>query len=452
MKLNIQRFADGSVSIEVGLDTKSFDAQISKLEYDLEELEETYKLALKDPDFGEENILKLQKDIETTKNKIIGLQKQQLALNKTTKEYSNSFGNVTSKLTKMGLAIFGIRSAYMLIRQSMSQIAQDNDALANKLNTIKNALATAIAPVAEWLINIVYKLLAYLNVITKTFLGIDLFAKTSKGAKATAGSLKSASGSAKELKKQLAGFDEMNVLSDTSSKSGGGGGGGGAITQPKEITPEPPDTSAWEKKIKEIKDQWSQLNSMSRKEIASYIRQTDSVWDTFGLGLFDWIQGVAKVLEGLGKTFKGVFEFIKGIALGDTELINQGIRNIMLGLKEFFEGLIQTSWAWIEIQLGILKGIVKSWFKFFGELISSYIDVMLTLPRTFVQTVKDLFNNAKTFFKNIYDAVKKLLTGDFKGALESFKKAFKSVFDSLWTIAKAPINLIINGINALIRE
>lgn len=38
-----------------------------------------------------------------------------------------------------------------------------------------------------------------------------------------------------------------------------------------------------------------------------------------------------------------------------------------------------------------------------------------------------------------------------KTVLMGFKQIFKGVFDSLWSIAKAPLNLIIRGINSLIR-
>lgn len=35
--------------------------------------------------------------------------------------------------------------------------------------------------------------------------------------------------------------------------------------------------------------------------------------------------------------------------------------------------------------------------------------------------------------------------------LEGFQQIFRGIFDSLWSIAKAPLNLIIRGINSLIR-
>ena len=47
--------------------------------------------------------------------------------------------------------------------------------------------------------------------------------------------------------------------------------------------------------------------------------------------------------------------------------------------------------------------------------------------------------------------LKEYLHGDMKTVLNGFKQIFKGVFDALWSIAKAPINLIIKGLNALIR-
>jgi hypothetical protein len=55
----------------------------------------------------------------------------------------------------------------------------------------------------------------------------DIFANANKN-------LKKASAGAKDLKKQLAGFDEMNVLSDS-----GGGGGATAMNLPSVMISEP---------------------------------------------------------------------------------------------------------------------------------------------------------------------------------------------------------------------
>ena len=251
MKLDIQKFADGQVIIEADLDTKSFDRQIAQLEYELDELQETYKLALKDPDWDKKDLMDMEAEMQKLSNKLVDLRQKQSELNSTQMMGASTFKSSLKSLTKMGLAIFGIRSAYMLIRQSANQLAQDNDVMASKLQAIKGALTNAIAPVAEYLVNLIYKLLSYLNVITKTFLGIDLFKKTAKSAK-------SAVGSAQKLRKTLAGFDEMNILNDNTTASGGGGGG----------TIEPPkvDTTQWEEKVKEVKKAYDDILQVSLKE------------------------------------------------------------------------------------------------------------------------------------------------------------------------------------------
>lgn len=61
-----------------------------------------------------------------------------------------------------------------------------------------------------------------------------------------------------------------------------------------------------------------------------------------------------------------------------------------------------------------------------------------------------VFNGIVGIIQGVAKVFKGIFTGDMKTTLEGFKQIFKGIFDSLWSIAKAPINLIIRGINALI--
>ncbi|MBR1653672.1 MAG: hypothetical protein IJ690_02080 [Clostridia bacterium] len=225
---------DGKVIIGTELDTKSFEAQIEKLEDELDTLSQEYEAALKDADFPEEELKKYAAQIEKTKNRIIQLRKQQDALNKTDFSSINvsldnigkSVQRVTKKVAKWGLAVFGIRSAYMFVRQAISTLSSGNEQLAVDVDYIRYALASTLQPVIERLVELAYKLLAYLGYIIHEWFGINIFENANKG-------LDKAVGSAKELNKQLAGFDEMNVLNDNSSSGGG-------ITTPSY------DLSAWQ--------------------------------------------------------------------------------------------------------------------------------------------------------------------------------------------------------------
>jgi septal ring factor EnvC (AmiA/AmiB activator) len=215
---------DGYVVIKTELDVKSFEAQIQKLEDDLDKLEQEYKVALKDADFPEEELVKYQEEIEKTKNKIIDLTKKQTEL----KEQANfekasfSIGGVIKKVARWGLALFGIRSAYMGIRSAINLLSQDNQKLANDIQYIKWALAKTLEPIITKIVSWVYKLIQGINYLIYRITGVNLLSK------AMAKNFKKASGSAKEMQKTLQGFDEASILNKTSS------GGGGGISLPTE--------------------------------------------------------------------------------------------------------------------------------------------------------------------------------------------------------------------------
>ena len=129
----------------------------------------------------------------------------------------HTINQTIKKVGRWALAIFGIRSAYMGIRSIMNGVLSQNEKLSNQMNGIKQSLYGAVTPIIEKIINLIKTLMGYVNAIWRKLFGHDLFKATSKSAQKTASA-------AKEINKQLAGFDEANVLS--SNKSSGGGGGG----------------------------------------------------------------------------------------------------------------------------------------------------------------------------------------------------------------------------------
>ena len=242
---------DGQVIIGTELDTKSFDAQIEELKFKLDDLEETYKQALKDNDWDEKSLKELERDIEKVSNRLVDLKKKQDSLN--TSSFSgissqltgvgNGVERVIKKVTRWGLAIFGIRSAYMFVRQAMSTLSQYNEQLATDVEYIRFALASALQPVIEKIIQLAYTLLQYINYLAQAWFGVNLFANATTKAfqkqnKAMGGTVKQA----KELQKTLAGFDEMNILQENGDVTSGGGGGGVGLP-----------TDDLSKKLKEIK-------------------------------------------------------------------------------------------------------------------------------------------------------------------------------------------------------
>ena len=442
MKLNIQLFADGEVIIPVDLDTRGFDRQIAKLEYELDELEETYRLALKDPDWDKKDLIDMEAEIQKTANKIESLKHKQNELNQTTINVGNGFKDSLKSLTKMGLAVFGIRSAYMLIRQSANQLAQSNDEVAGKLEAIKGSLANAIAPIAEVLVNLVYRLLSYLNAITKTFFGVDLFKKTAKSAK-------SAVGSANKLKKTLAGFDEMNVLNDNSSSGGGGGGGSADI--------KPIDTSGFEKWVEDLRAQWEELLAIDREEAKKLFLQSGDTWGMLKLGWFDTIQGIARIVTGFIDIFKGVYDVIKGIAEGNNEKIKESVKKLGEGIVEILWGLVQSLLGSVEMIVGAVVGAgatVGKWIhdnliipigKWFKDLWNGIVSGVTTA----VSKVKSAFNTVVTFFSNTIAKIKAVFKEIGSKAGEIVSSAFKAVVNGVLKAMESILNTPIKAINKL---
>ncbi len=155
-----------------------------------------------------QDIVKSQ--IEETNNKLKKI-KGYKNINDITKDIDKSTSNVLKKIAKWTLAVFGVRSAYMFVRQAASTLAQYNEQIGTDLEYINFALASMLQPVIEGIISLVYKLLAYVNYLAEAWFGVSLFAN------ATTEAFNKTNKAAKELQKTTTGFDEMNVMQSNSS-------------------------------------------------------------------------------------------------------------------------------------------------------------------------------------------------------------------------------------------
>jgi len=228
---------DGYVTIGTELDTKMVDKQIKLLEDKLEGLVEEYEILEKAEPFEGQSkeLIKLGKEIESTRKKIAQLNKQQAA------DYSGiskGISGIIKKITRWTLAVFGIRSAYMGIRSAINTISQDDEQLAADIEYMKNALAYTLEPIVRRIVEWARQLVFYIGYLIKQWTGHDIFASANKN-------LKKANGQAKELGKTLAGFDEMNVLSDSNAS------GGGSVAMPT-FDFEDMEPPKWLLKIEEI--------------------------------------------------------------------------------------------------------------------------------------------------------------------------------------------------------
>lgn len=451
---------DGYVTIGTELDTKSFDAQIDYVKSQLDDIEDKLKKA--DMGFEVGDTLKLEAQYEKLTDKLRNLIKKKEEFNKT--DFSNiqnsiqglgsGLENITKKVAKWGLALFGIRSAYNFIRNSVSTLSQYDEQMGTNIEYIRYLLASTLQPVIENLIQLAYKLLAYVNYIAKAWFGVNLFANASTEAfqkqnKALGGSVKKA----KELQKTLTGFDEMNILQDNGDVSSGGGGGG--VSLPSFPSMEDVPIPSWLQWIVDNKD----LVIAGLSGIAVGLT-------ALKLG-FKGVQalGIGAVVMGIVNLISDIIDFINDPSwqnfvaiLGDIATVIGGIMLVMgnwWGLLVVLVGLavklIAENWDTIKDILGKVGGwIYDHIIKPVGDFFKGFWEGIKLGASMTVNFIKNVFSSVINFFKNIISTIVNLFKTVGTTVGNVIAGAFKGVINGVLNAIENILNFPIRSINNLI--
>ena len=293
------------------------------------------------------------------------------------------------------------------------------------------------------------------------------------GAGTASDKLGKASKSAKELKKQLAGFDEMNVLQDTTPSSGGGAGGGsvgggvGDLGSLGDIGDfglgEIEKTLA---KVNPLLDWfvagvWGLVGAFGALKLLDIAKEwglideafktTDMLRIAVGIGVA--IAGVVLAIQGLIKylkdpSWKNFGQVLQGISIA---VIGIGIA--IGGLPVIIVGVIALIIAtiikyWDEIKAFLSKGIDwlasrGDWIRDkFGNTIGNIYDVFITTLKSIVIGLDTTFKGFKQIFDGIIQFIKGVFTGNWKQAWEGVKKIAVGNFE----VIKGTAQTVLSGI------
>ena len=388
-------------------------------------------------------------------------------IEKSISKVGTSVNKTIASVGRWALAIFGVRTAYNFVRQSASTLAQYNEQIASDFEYIRFALASALQPVIEGIIQLVYKLLTYVNYIAQAWFGVNLFAN------ASAKSMDKSAKTAEKMKKSLTGFDEMNVVGGGQSGGASGGTPSFDLSGPQDLPV--PTWLQWIIDNKDvvlatltgfataltlinfgvgalmgfgigvivagvvllIQDIIAMIQDPSWQNFVNILADVAIVIGGIMLVMGNWWGLLVIIIAAIVKLVVDNWETIKGVLA----IVGSWIyENIITPVWNFIKALFDTIVTFIKNQISVWKGI--------------FVAVIEIIKNPFVvayETVKNVFNSIKTIIKGVFDVISGLFTGDWKRVMEGFKNIFKGVFDTLWSIAKAPLNLIIGGINALIK-
>ena len=432
---------DGKVVIGCELDTTDFSAEIDYVKSQMEEIEYQLKQADLGIDVGDTQKLeaqysRLSKQLSKLNKKQIKFNQEQANMGKLDlsgvqtgiDNVNKGLTKTVKKVAKWGLAIFGVRSAYMAVRSAMNTISQYEDGMKNNIDYIKYALAYTLKPIVEWILNAVVKLLQYVNYIAKAWTGKNLF----KTADAFKNAQKGAKGLNKELQKTTASFDEMNVLQDTKSS-----GGGADITAPNiDLTGMRGEVPQWLKWIVDNKD------------------LILSVFAGVNVGLLAWKSGLKGIQSlGIGLAIAGVIYGIQSIIkyLQDPSFENFG--KIITGIGIAVAGVAIIFGAWPIAVGGAISAIVGLIISNWEKIKEFMLNICKWLEDNFVlvgKTISDVIKTSLNLFEGLFIGVKQILDGIIRIFKGDFKNGISLAMRGIGNIIISVLNTVINGFNAFI--
>lgn len=155
------------------------------------------------------------------------------------------------------------------------------------------------------------------------------------------------------------------------------------------------------------------------------------------------------IVEGL---FTGIIDAFKGIG---TWLYDHVLTPFIEGFKNCF-GIHSPSKVMAEMGGYIIQGLynavsegIAKIKEIFTKLLNAVKGVFKGIGKWFKKTFSDAFGGVKTILNGIIMFVKGIFTGSWKKAWQGVKKIFKGVWDTLYSVVKAPINLIIGAVNKM---
>lgn len=416
--------------------------------------------------------------VDEYKQKIenINIQRQQVEIEK----MKNSFNGVGSaiqsgvkKLGAMAISIIGIRAGINLLKSASSELATYDEQYAANLEYIRFVLTQAIAPVLRGIVQLAMTLLSYINAIVQAWFGINLFSSGSaenfKKMKKQAGGVSKA---VKEIKKQLAGFDEVNILTDQSDSgtSAGAGGVGMPTMDLSTMQAEPP---AWLQWIIDHKDViLAVLGGIAAALIA--IKLGAGGIKALGIGIM--VTGIIMAVQGLigylndpswenfGKVIQGIGLIIVGfgVLIGGIPAIVIGAVVLIVGTIirywEQIKGFLQRGIEWLKGKSDFVGQKFGGWVKGLYDTFVGFLELVLRYFDGTFNAIKRIFNGVIQFFQGVFtgdwnkawEGIKNIVGGVIEWCTTRFKVFFDWVDRVILTPLKSLIDTVVNGIkNAL---
>jgi phage-related protein len=166
----------------------------------------------------------------------------------------------------------------------------------------------------------------------------------------------------------------------------------------------------------------------------------------------------------LGVAFQIVAEIAESFWKDVLVPLGQALSEMFGPTVEAVSAVLSFLWNDVLVPLGtfladLIKGVLSDlidtftflWKEVLRPLTTFVGGIMSSVFTNAFNSIGKLIEGLKTAFIGLMNFITGVFTGDWEKAWGGVKDIFKGVFDSLWGIVQFPLNLIIDGINTLIR-
>lgn len=355
------------------------------------------------------------------------------------KALKNPLESVSWVLRRIAPSLLMTEGLFGLLRKAVNAFLQENQQLASQLNSCWAGIGNILGPIITRLINLVSTAVAY---VTQFLALLGFVGKSTTKAISSAGG--AASKESDKLKRQLASFDELNILSDSSSDSAGGGGSSTPTAETPDVTL--PD---WVKTmVDHLKSgEWSAAAIVLTEQLNNMVASVD--WAGVGTNIAYWLDGALEFLATAILTFDW---YNLGVSLG--KMVNSLIHGvdwanlgIVLGWKfialiEGLGGLFATI-DWIGLGKALADGFMGLWnaidWKQAARTLSTGIIGALNGLSAAIRNVdwQKLGNDVATFVANI----------DWSGVITALFNGIGAAFGGLggfvWGLVEAAFGSLV---------
>ena len=413
-----------------------------------------------------QKIEQVKPSMSSIKNSFKGLPKITQNITNNIKGMGTGLRQGIGNVMKYAMALFSLRSIYSVLSGCANTWLSSQNAGAKQLSAnieyMKYAMGSALAPVIQFVTNLVYQLMKAIQSVAYALTGVNIFAK------ASASSYASMAGSAKKAKNETKSLSNIhseinNIQSNDNSDSGNGGtiapsfDLSGIDNTPNSIL-DAIKNGDWYKvgvtigeKLNDAMNSipWDKIQNTAKKigtNIAQFlngfIATTD--WKQVGNTIAQGINTAIYLAQSFVHTFNwsglgsavanainGFFKNTNWGALGDT--ISTGIKGALNGIATFFK-----DFDWSFIVQGLIdfcknidwNGIVDAMFEMLGSAFASFVNLGMILG----EKINEAIDEAGNFFsEKIKECGGNVVEGIFKGIIEALGNLGQWIIDHIFT-------------------